>query len=121
MILVAWQVQGIRDKLLNPQTRRHEFKANHGFRSFFETKCQKSRMHHNYLKILMDHSFGESENYHKPTEQELLDEYLIAVDRLTINDEFRLRKKVERLEIEKSQLEQLTADVARLKRKWRLK
>jgi len=121
MILVAWQVQGIRDKLLNPQTRRHEFKANHGFRSFFETKCQKSRMHHNYLKILMDHSFGESENYHKPTEHELLDEYLIAVDRLTINDEFRLRKKVERLEIEKSQLEQLTADVAKLKRKWRLK
>jgi hypothetical protein len=61
------------------------------------------------------------QNYHRPTEQELLEEYLIAVDRLAINDEFRLRKQVERLEIEKSQLEQLTADVAKLKRKWRLK
>lgn len=78
-------------------------------------------MRHNFIKMLMDHSFGESENYHKPTEEELLEDYLVAVDLSTINDEFRLRKKVERLEIEKSQLEQLTKDVAQLKRKWKLK
>ncbi|MDW0147035.1 MAG: hypothetical protein QOK60_09745 [Nitrososphaeraceae archaeon] len=35
---------------------------------------------------------------------------------LTINEEFRLRKKVAKLEIEKSELEMLTADVAELKR-----
>jgi hypothetical protein len=35
----------------------------------------------------MDHSFGESQNYHLSTEQELLDDYLNAVDLLTINDE----------------------------------
>jgi hypothetical protein len=116
MIREAWQVQGVRDKLLDPQTRRHEFKSSHGFRSFFETKCQKARMHHNFIKILMDHSFGESENYQKPTEEELLDDYLIAVDLLTINDEFRLRKRVEKLEIEKSEWQMLTADVAELKK-----
>lgn len=43
MIEQAWKIQGVRDKLLDPQTRRHEFKSSHGFRSFFETKCQKAK------------------------------------------------------------------------------
>ena len=117
MIEQAWKIQGVRDKLLDPQIRRHEFKSNHGFRSYFETKCQKARMHHNFVKMLMDHSFGESENYHKPTEQELLDEYLIAVDLLTINDEFRLRKRVEKLEIEKSEMDNLQLRLKKLEAK----
>jgi len=74
-------------------------------------------MHHNFVKMLMDHSFGESENYHKPTEQELLDEYLIAVDLLTINDEFRLRKRVEKLEIEKSEMDNLQLRLKKLEAK----
>lgn len=117
MIFEAWQIQGVRDKLSDPQTRRHKFKANHGFRSFFETKCQKARMHHNFIKILMDHSFGESENYHRPTEDELLEEYLLAVDSLTINDEFRLRKRIEYLEIEKSRIDELEAKIQKLEKK----
>jgi hypothetical protein len=119
MIFEAWQIQGVRDKLLDPQIKRHTFKANHGFRSFFETKCQKARMHHNFIKILMDHSFGESENYHRPTEEELLEEYLLAVDFLTINDEFRLRKRIEFLEIEKSKIDMLEAKIQKLERKYR--
>jgi hypothetical protein len=114
MIGEAWRIQGIRD-LLDPDKKRHEFKSTHSFRKIFETKCQKV-MNHNNNKLLMDHSLGESQNYHRPTEQELLDDYIIAVDLLTINDEFRLRKRVEKLEIEKSELEMLTADVAELKK-----
>ena len=34
--------------------------------NFFETKCQKAKVNHNYIKILMDQSFAESKNYHKP-------------------------------------------------------
>jgi hypothetical protein len=75
-------------------------------------------MHHNFVKILMDHSFGESENYHRAAEEELLEEYLLAVDSLTINDEFRLRKKIETLEIEKSRFEMIAKDVEQLKRKY---
>jgi integrase len=115
MIREAWQVQGVRDKLLDPQIKRHEFKANHGFRSFFETKCQEARMHHNFIKILMDHSFGESENYHKPTEDELLDEYLMAVDQLTISNEERLKVKVEKMQIDQSQYESLRAEFERFR------
>jgi len=121
MIFEAWQVQGVRDKILGSETKRHEFKANHGFRSFFETKCQKARMHHNFVKILMDHSFGESENYHRPTEEELLDEYLLAVDSLTMSEEFRLRKQVETLKIERSRIDKLEAKIQKLENKHREK
>ncbi len=76
-------------------------------------------MNHNHIKLLMDHSLGESQNYHRPTEQELLHDYLNAVDSLTINQEFRLKNKIEMLEIEKSQLEAIFKDVAFLKRKYK--
>ena len=65
----------------------------------------------------MDHSFGESENYHRPTEEELLEEYLLAVDFLTINDEFRLRMRIEFLEIEKSRIDMLEAKIQKLEKK----
>ena len=40
----------------------------------------------------------------------LLEEYLKVVDSLTINEEFRLRKKVEKLEIERNQFEVLAQE-----------
>ena len=57
-------------------------------------------MNHNNIKILMDHSLGESQNYHRPTEEELLEDYLKAIYLLTIDEENMLRKKVEMLTIE---------------------
>jgi len=104
MIGEAWRIQGVRD-LLDPSNKtkkRHEFKSTHSFRKMFETKCQNSKMNHNNIKILMDHSLGESQNYHRPTEDELLQDYLNVIDLLTINEENRLRKKVEMLTMEKS-------------------
>jgi hypothetical protein len=41
----------------------------------------------------MDHSLGESSNYHRPTEDEFLEDYLNAADLLTVNEENRLREK----------------------------
>lgn len=96
MIYDAWKIQGIRTKL-SPVEKRHEFKSTHGFRKAYETICQNVKMNHNNIKILMDHSLGESQNYHRPTEEELLDDYLNAVDHLTINDENRLKIKVSKL------------------------
>jgi hypothetical protein len=94
MLYEAWKVQGVRDKLSEPDKKRHEFKSSHGFRKFFETRCQQARMNHNNIKLLMDHSLGESQNYHKPSESELLEDYLNAVNLLTIGEENRLKKKI---------------------------
>ena len=94
MIYEAWHVQGVRDKLQGSEKKRHEFKSTHSFRKIFETKCQNAKMNHNNIKLLMDHSLGESQNYHRPIQDELLQDYLRAVDFLTINDENKLKKKI---------------------------
>jgi hypothetical protein len=97
--------------------KRHEFKSTHCFRKFFETKCQ-SKMNHNNINSLMDHSLGESQNYHRPTEQELLDDYLHAVNNLTINEENRLKMKVEILESEKTDYKRLEAKLDAFQREF---
>ena len=47
----------------------------------------------------------------------MLDEYMKALDNLTINPENRLKRKVEKLEVEASQLQRLQAAVQRLEAK----
>jgi hypothetical protein len=44
--------------------------------------------------MLMAHSLGESGNYHRPTETQLLEDYLKAVDLLTVNEANRLSKRI---------------------------
>jgi hypothetical protein len=44
-------------------------------------------------------------NYYRPSEEDLLNEYLKCVDLLTVNNEFRLQKKINTLELEKKELE----------------
>ena len=112
----AWQVQGVRPKL-GAGIRNHEFKSSHSFRKFFETKCQTAKMNHNNIKLLMDHSLGESQNYHRPTEEELLEDYLNVIDFLTINEENRLRRKVEKLEIEKNKIEIMSSQIREIQMK----
>ncbi|HET9807469.1 MAG TPA: hypothetical protein VFP49_11205 [Nitrososphaeraceae archaeon] len=96
MISSMWQVVGVRNQLDQGQ-KRHEFKGVHGFRKFFETHCQLV-MNHNNIKMLMAHSLGESGNYHRPTETQLLEDYLKAVELLTINEENRLYKRINELQ-----------------------
>lgn len=75
-------------------------KLTHGFRKFFETRAQQI-MKHNNIKILMGHSssMGLSKNYSKPTEKEVLDDYLKTVDLLTFSTiNPILNKKVKDLE-----------------------
>ena len=97
MISSMWQVVGVRNQLDQGQ-KRHEFKGVHGFRKYFETHCQLV-MNHNNIKMLMAHSLGESGNYHRPTETQLLEDYLKAVvDLLTINEENRLYKRINELQ-----------------------
>ena len=55
--------------------------------------------------------------YDRLTEEEMLSEYEKAIDNLTIDPANRLRKKVEKLEVEASQLQRLQAAVTALEQK----
>ena len=96
MISSMWQVVGVRNQLDQGQ-KRHEFKGVHGFRKYFETHCQLV-MNHNNIKMLMAHSLGESGNYHRPTETQLLEDYLKGVDLLIVNEENKLSKRINELQ-----------------------
>ena len=84
--------------VISTDTRMHEFKALHGFRKFFKTICEQSRMKSINIELLMGHKIGVSSSYYKPTEEELLGDYLNAIDYLTINEENKLKQKNQELE-----------------------
>ena len=77
-----WQ-QGLRQPL-QQGIRRHEFKTTHSFRKYFKTHAENF-MRPLHVELLMGHDIGVSGSYLRPTEHEMLDDYLKAVDGLTIS------------------------------------
>lgn len=78
-----WE-QGLRQPLGEGE-KRHEWKAAHGFRKFFKTRSEQVMKPIN-VEITMGHDIGISGCYYKPTEKEVLEDYLKAIDLLTINN-----------------------------------
>jgi hypothetical protein len=66
--------------------------------------------------MLLGHHTGLEENYYRPEEQDLLNEYLKCVDSLTVSNEFRLQRQVETLRVEKSAMDELRYQIQELKR-----
>ena len=78
----------------NQKKKRHDFTV-HGFRKYFKTRAELAGMKPINIEILMGHSVGISDSYYRPTENELLQDYLHIKDALTISQENRLRNEVE--------------------------
>ena len=89
----ALWTQGLRKKL-DSNKKRHEFQTDHGLRKWFKTRCELAGMKPINIEILMNHSTGISDSYYRATEAELLEDYLKAIDSLTINNQNRLQKQV---------------------------
>jgi hypothetical protein len=90
--------QGLRH-VLSEEMRRHEWKAAHGYRKFFKTRAEQVMKPLN-VELLIGHGLGLQGSYYKPTEQEVLADYLKAVHLLTINydkDKSTLQKQVAEL------------------------
>jgi hypothetical protein len=49
------------------------------------------------IETLMGHSTGISDSYYRPTESELLEDYLKVVDHITIKSESRLKTQIEEI------------------------
>jgi integrase len=99
--------------------KRHEFSV-HGFRKYFKTKSELAGVKPAAVEMLMGHSLGSvSDSYFKPSESELLIEYLKASDALSINATQKLKLEVERLEAGISELEDKNRRIEELERKQR--
>jgi hypothetical protein len=90
--------EGLRS-VLPKGKRRYEWKQSHGYRKFFETYAG-SVMHPYNVKMLIDHKLEGSENsYWKPTEMSLLEDYLKAISKLTINNQDNIDKSILQKEV----------------------
>jgi len=65
--------------------RRHEWKAAHGFRKFYKTRSEQV-MKSIKVEITMGHNIRVLGSYYKPTEKEVLEDYLKASGLLTIKN-----------------------------------
>jgi integrase len=84
---------------------RKNVKLTAGFRKFFDTQLIYARVEPRTKEIFMGHSIGLDDHYFTPGDTYVLREYLKAVDNLTINEENRLRIKVEELTKKKNEVE----------------
>ena len=71
-----WE-QGIRRTLTEGQ-KRHEWKAAHGFRKFYKSRAEQIMRSIN-VELTMGHDIGVASSYYKPTELEVLEDYLKAI------------------------------------------
>jgi integrase len=78
-----WE-QGIRHAL-PPGVKRHEWKGAHGYRKAFKSRAEQVTRPTN-VEILMGHDIGVSESYWRPTEHELLEDYLKGVPLSILNN-----------------------------------
>lgn len=96
----ALRSQGIRTHLEEGR-KRYPFATDHGFRKLFKTRCEMAGMKSINIEILMNHSTGISDSYYRPQENEILEDYLKAIDDLTIN-----KNNSDRLEMEIKDLQE---------------
>ncbi len=96
---------------------RKKVKLMHGFRKFFETQLLESDVNYVVVKMLMGHDLKLEGSYFRPKLEYIIKEYSKASNNLTINEENRLKRKVEVLTIEKSKVDMALADIAEMKKK----
>jgi integrase len=87
----------------------------HGFRKFFNTALMNADVNLRFKELLMGHSVKLDDVYYdkdsEKSRNKLLDEYSKAIDYLAINEENRLRKKVEVLKAKRDEIEMLKGQV----------
>ena len=109
---------GIRTVDHTSKSKRKEVPRAHGFRKFFSTQLVEADLKTEKRWLLEGHELkGNDSSYVRITEKKLMQEYEKAIDLLTIDPANRLRKKVEKLEVEKSQFDRLAAQLAALEQR----
>jgi hypothetical protein len=89
---------------IKPQTEckpieRTSLPMTHGFRKFCITNMIRAKVEFGAREFMMGHktSRGLDASYDRRNEDEILQEYIKAIDFLTINEENKLRRKIETL------------------------
>lgn len=99
--------------------KRREWQGAHGFRKFFKTQAEQMMKTIN-VEFCMGHNSDKlQKSYYKPSEKEILDDYIKASDLFTINEESKLREEIKILKIEKSRLDRIEEKMLRMEQMYR--
>ena len=95
----------IKQLLKRSGMRSSKVKQSHGFRKFAITQMIKAKVDYDTREYLVGHrhSRGLGVNYDRTTEEDRLEEYLKAINLLTIDPKQRLQTRVEELETGQAQ------------------
>ncbi len=96
---------GLRKVKSNGQFVRHPIAIMHGFRKFYNTALVKAGVKSVVVELLMGHKVGLQNNYLRLSETDVLQEYLKAVDQLTISQEKQLKQEVTKLKADVADIE----------------
>jgi hypothetical protein len=78
---------------------------------------QRAKVDKTIREMLVGHSTGLDKVYYKPQDEEILQEYLKAVDLLTISNEHRLQKQVDYYKERESDLSRMSFELAEIREK----
>jgi hypothetical protein len=118
MLIRALDQQGIRPEL-PADVRRHQFQGAHGMRKWFKTRAEQAMLRTN-VEYIIGHSLGLSQSYYRPTEHDLLTDYLKAVPLLTISlDLTDVKKQQEALEERQKKKEEQVEELIQEQQKMR--
>jgi integrase len=120
----AMWAQGLRKKL-EVGKKRHPFQAIHCYRKVFKSRCEIGGMKPINVEKLLSHSIGISNSYYRPTENELLEDYLKVSDLLQIDQQGQLQKELHQYQqknqedtlIIKGKMQERDEDIEALKKK----
>jgi integrase len=112
------QKQTESDKAQGKPPRRTELQACHGFRKFCITNMIRAKLDYNIREKLTGHKvLGMDIHYERLEESEFLEEYMKAVDFLTINEENKLRREVQTLKQEVTKFDHMQKQIEELSRR----
>jgi len=98
MLVKAAIDAGVHRRGHNPY-ERHQVMANHGYRKFFNSKLNEAGVKPILKEKMMGHKAGLEASYLRPSENELLNEFLKAMPLLTISDAEEWKAKAAKLQL----------------------
>jgi hypothetical protein len=98
----------------NRRVRKNISLAN-GFRKHVISTFIEAGLNHEIRELIVDHATGLDSNYFRPTEKQVLEEYMKAEPFLTIDPNVRLSNENKVLKIEVSKVDGILADLAQMR------
>ena len=103
------------------KNNRYSTQMMHGFRKRFDTILKLNKdVNDNIIEKMLGHKKGLDGVYFQPTTEQMFNEFKNGITDLTISDDYRNKIKIQKLEIEKSELEEKNNKIIELEKRMRM-